>query len=55
MREEGVHNVVVQDQCPFDFVGHGGLAFDPGVYDMITNALSPDTARPVRCSFGFPF
>jgi triacylglycerol esterase/lipase EstA (alpha/beta hydrolase family) len=55
VREEGVHNVVVQDQCPFDFVGHGGLAFDPGVYDMITNALSPEAARPVRCSFGFPF
>jgi pimeloyl-ACP methyl ester carboxylesterase len=55
VREAGVHNVLVQDRCPLDLVGHGGLAFDPGVYDMITNALSPSTAHKVNCSFGFPF
>lgn len=54
VREPGVRNVVVQDTCPLDLVGHVGLAVDPGVYDMITNALSPGTARPVACSFGFP-
>lgn len=54
VNEPGVHNVLVQDHCPLDLVGHGGLAFDSGVYDMIRNALSPDLARPVRCSFGFP-
>ena len=54
VREPGVHNVLVQDLCPFDLVGHVGLAFDPGVYDMITNGLDPASARPVRCSFGLP-
>ena len=54
VREPGVHNVLVQDLCPFDLVGHVGLAFDSGVYDMITNGLDPASTRPVRCSFGLP-
>jgi triacylglycerol esterase/lipase EstA (alpha/beta hydrolase family) len=54
VREPGVRNVLVQDLCPFDLVGHVGLAFDSGVYDMITNGLDPSSAAPVRCSLGLP-
>lgn len=53
--EPGVTNAYVQDSCPSDPVGHIGLAFDPGVAQMITNALDPATANPVTCSFGPPF
>lgn len=55
VHERGVSNSYVQDTCPFDPVGHIGMAFDTGIFDMITNALDPTTARPVRCSFGPPF
>jgi pimeloyl-ACP methyl ester carboxylesterase len=54
VREPGVHNITVQDVCPFDPVGHVGLAFDSGVAQMIANALDPATATPVRCGAGFP-
>jgi len=54
VREPGVKNVYVQDTCPADPVGHIGMAFELGVADMITNALDPATARPVRCSIGLP-
>lgn len=52
--EPGVTNLVVQDTCPSDPVGHAGLAFDPSVRDMITNALDPDHAGPVGCRYGLP-
>lgn len=55
VREPGVTNLYVQDVCPHDPVGHIGMAFEQGVADMITNALDPTTARPVRCSIGLPF
>lgn len=54
VREPGVANEYVQDACPFDPVGHVGLAFDTGVLNLVTNALDPSTARPVACSFGLP-
>jgi hypothetical protein len=50
-----VHNGYVQDACPFDGVGHVGLAFDAGVARMIANALDPAHAVPVLCTFGPPF
>lgn len=55
VREPGVTNLYVQDVCPLDPVGHIGLAFDPTVVDLITNALDPTAARPVRCGFGPSF
>lgn len=54
VREPGVDNRYVQDECPLDPVGHAGMAFDSGVAQMITNALDPTTARPVTCSLGPP-
>jgi triacylglycerol esterase/lipase EstA (alpha/beta hydrolase family) len=53
--EPGVDNILVQDVCPFDPVGHVGLAFDSGVAQMVTNALDPASAQPVRCGAGPPF
>lgn len=53
--EPGVRNLTVQSVCPNDPVGHIGLAFDTGVFTMVTNALSPATAAAVPCTFGPPF
>lgn len=55
VHEPGVDNVLVQDECPFDPVGHVGLAFDSGVATMITNALNPEDATSVGCTIGLPF
>ncbi|KAH7311617.1 Alpha/Beta hydrolase protein, partial [Stachybotrys elegans] len=44
IQEVGVRNLIVQDICPDDKVGHGGLATDQTVWDMIINELeeTPD-------------
>jgi triacylglycerol esterase/lipase EstA (alpha/beta hydrolase family) len=55
VREPAVRNEFVQDTCPFDPVGHIGLAFDPGVAQLVTNALDPAHAKPVLCGLGLPF
>jgi pimeloyl-ACP methyl ester carboxylesterase len=55
VHEPGVRNFYVQDTCPFDQVGHIGMAFDTGVATMIANALDPAHAKPVLCGFGPPF
>ncbi len=55
VNEAGVHNAYVQDTCPFDPVGHVGIAVDTTIEQLITNALSPATARRVSCGFGPPF
>ncbi|TDD58401.1 alpha/beta fold hydrolase [Kribbella antibiotica] len=54
VREPGVTNKFVQDTCPLDLVGHVGLAFDPTVAQMISNALDPAHAKRVICGFGPP-
>ncbi|HEY8523778.1 MAG TPA: alpha/beta fold hydrolase [Acidimicrobiales bacterium] len=55
VREPGVRNVHVQDVCPFDPVGHVGLALDRSVLGIVLNALDPAHARPVHCGVGIPF
>ncbi|HEX4720911.1 MAG TPA: alpha/beta fold hydrolase [Pseudonocardiaceae bacterium] len=55
VREPGVHNEFVQDTCPFDPVGHIGLAYDTDVAQLIANALDPAHASPVLCGVGAPF
>lgn len=52
INEPGVNNIVVQNTCPFDPVGHTGLAYDSDVTTMVENALDPANAAPVACSFG---
>ncbi|MGW4121344.1 esterase/lipase family protein [Nocardia sp. NPDC004711] len=53
--EGGVSDLVVQDQCPDDPVGHSGLAYDPSVDAMILNALDPGRPVPVQCGSGPQF
>ena len=55
VRESGVRNEFVQDFCPFDPVGHIGLAYDGDVAQLILNALDPAHAGPVLCTFGPTF
>jgi len=45
-----VHNILLQDVCPLDLTGHGGLAYDPNVYQLVLNALDPAHTEPVRCT-----
>lgn len=53
--EDGVRNIIIQDHCPDDAVGHAGLAWDTGVWDLIYNALDDDFERPIACAQGLPF
>jgi hypothetical protein len=55
VRKPGVRNEFVQDSCPFDPVGHIGLAFDLDVAQLVTNALDPAHATTITCSVGPPF
>jgi triacylglycerol esterase/lipase EstA (alpha/beta hydrolase family) len=55
VNESGVHNEYVQDSCPFDPVGHVGLAFDLDVSQLVANALDPAHPQSVTCSFGPTF
>jgi len=50
----GATNIVVQDQCPADTVGHGWLAFDPVAIRHVLNALDPAHARPPDCATAQP-
>lgn len=52
INEPGVTNIVVQDICPTDPVGHTGLAYDSGPLSMIENALDPAHTVPVVCRIG---
>ncbi|BBH18055.1 lipase [Nocardioides baekrokdamisoli] len=52
INEPGVTNIVVQDLCPADPVGHTGLAYDSGPLSMIENALDPAHAIAVACGIG---
>jgi pimeloyl-ACP methyl ester carboxylesterase len=53
--EEGVRNVIIQDTCPDDPVGHAGLAWDKGVWELVVNELTEDYGRPFECDTGLPF
>lgn len=54
MTAPNAKNVVLQDICPFDFAGHGMVAFDKNATQVVLNALDPAHARPIRCSFVAP-
>ncbi|KAG9229144.1 alpha/beta-hydrolase [Amylocarpus encephaloides] len=54
VEEVGVRNLLVQDRCPEDPVGHAGLAWDTGVWDMIRNELAENYTAPVNCIQGLP-
>ncbi|GAB0105208.1 alpha/beta fold hydrolase [Nocardia sp. JMUB6875] len=52
--EPNVHNTYVQDTCPLDPVGHIGLAYDPDVIEMVSNALNPAHPTKITCALGLP-
>lgn len=51
--EPGVDNILWQDLCPLDAVGHIGLATDPGIADFLDQTLA-GRDEPVECGFGPP-
>jgi pimeloyl-ACP methyl ester carboxylesterase len=55
VEEEGVRNVIVQDTCPDDKVGHAGLGWDKSVWSLVVNALTEDYDRQFLCDKGLPF
>lgn len=51
-----VRNILVQDICPAEHVGHLGMIADPNVTRMLMNELDPENATPVKCGpSGIPF
>lgn len=52
INEPGVTNILVQNSCPRDPVGHTGLAYDSDVTTMVENALDPANPAAVVCSTG---
>ncbi|KAF2755875.1 alpha/beta-hydrolase [Pseudovirgaria hyperparasitica] len=52
--EPGVNNVVVQDFCPDDPVGHIGMAYDTWIWSVVINALEPSVPR-TACTKGMPY
>jgi triacylglycerol esterase/lipase EstA (alpha/beta hydrolase family) len=48
-----VTNIVVQNQCPDDPVGHIGMVYDPYVVQLVINALDPARASPAACAQGW--
>lgn len=53
--EAGVRNIIVQDSCPDDKVGHVGLALDTGIWQIIRNELAENYDKPVTCTSGLIF
>ncbi|RJQ68126.1 lipase [Pseudonocardiaceae bacterium YIM PH 21723] len=45
----GADNIVLQDGCPGDLVGHAGAAIDPRVGGYVLNALDADHPVKVPC------
>ncbi|KAI2604664.1 alpha/beta-hydrolase [Hypoxylon sp. NC1633] len=52
--EPGVNNVVIQDTCPDDVVGHAGLMWDKSVWRLIVNALEENDDAVFPCEIGLP-
>ncbi|KAF7295314.1 putative lipase class 2 protein [Mycena indigotica] len=55
VNETGVNNIFVQDFCPDDPVGHGGLAWDDSVWSLVYNALEENPKGPIKCGKGLRF
>ncbi|KAI1759849.1 alpha/beta-hydrolase [Hypoxylon sp. FL1150] len=50
--EPGVNNVIVQDTCPDDTVGHAGLMWDKSVWRLVVNALEENDDVVFPCENG---
>ncbi|WP_128428263.1 esterase/lipase family protein [Streptomyces cyaneus] len=49
-----VRNILIQEICPQDFSDHLSLAYDTNAAQLVSNALDPAHAQPVRCSLALP-
>jgi triacylglycerol lipase len=52
--EQGMTNIIVQQQCLLDQAEHVSMAADPVVAQDILNALDPAHAQPVPCTLVLP-
>lgn len=48
--EPGTTDIVLQDKCPSDHVGHLGQAVDPNVLAHVLKALDPEHAPSPKCT-----
>ncbi|CAH0057698.1 unnamed protein product [Clonostachys solani] len=53
--EAGARNIIIQDTCPDDAVGHAGLAWDKTVWGLVVNELTEDYNRKFECAKGLVF
>ncbi len=53
--EDGMTNVVLQDQCKLDLTEHFEMAADHNATVLVLNALDPAHARPLSCVPVLPF
>lgn len=51
LEADNATNFVVQQECPTDLAEHGAIAYDPVAGQLVLNALDPDDAEPVPCTF----
>ena len=53
--EDGVRNIIIQDTCPDDKVGHAGLGWSKNVWNLVENELNENYERQFECENGLPF
>ncbi|MDF3142276.1 MULTISPECIES: alpha/beta fold hydrolase [unclassified Streptomyces] len=49
-----VRNILIQEICPQDVSDHLSLAYDTNAAQLVSNALDPAHAQPVRCGLSLP-
>lgn len=49
-----VRNILIQEICPLDVSEHLAIAYDSNAAQLVSNALDPAHAQPVRCSPALP-
>ncbi|KJZ76581.1 hypothetical protein HIM_03917 [Hirsutella minnesotensis 3608] len=54
VNEPGVHNIWVQDYCPWDPVGHVGVSVDLNIWRLVLNSLERQIGRKFFCLLGPP-
>lgn len=54
VHEDGVANIFVQDYCPLDLVGHGSLAIDSNMWNLVLNSLEDKIGRKFFCVIAPP-
>jgi len=55
VEEDGVRNIIIQDTCPDDKVGHAGLGWSKNVWNLVENELNENHERQFECENGLPF